>query len=81
MIVHFAKWGNSIAVRVPSAHLRQLGLGEGAAADMVVEDGKLVIKPVAETPSYELDELLAGITEDNLHEEMATGHAVGNEFF
>lgn len=30
-------------------------------------------------PEFTLDELLESITEDNLHRETDTGHAVGNE--
>ena len=46
---------------------------------MTVEHGRLVVTPVDETPVYTLDELLAGMTEDNLHEEVRTGAASGNE--
>ena len=40
--------------------------------------GKIIITPVT-APSWTLDELLAGITKDNLHNEVDTGFAVGNE--
>jgi antitoxin MazE len=30
-------------------------------------------------PDWTLDELIAGITKDNLHKEVDTGFAVGNE--
>jgi antitoxin MazE len=43
-----------------------------------VKDGALVVTPI-EGPSYTLDELLAGMTEENLHGEVGTGRAVGNE--
>lgn len=33
----------------------------------------------AEQPKYTLDDLLADITPDNLHHEIDTGDAVGNE--
>ncbi len=36
--------------------------------------------PKITEPSYDLDELLSQVTEDNRHEEVWTGRAVGNEF-
>jgi antitoxin MazE len=79
MISRVAKWGNSLAVRIPRDAARQLQIGEGGQVDVAVEDGALVVRPVAARKSYDLDSLLAGITDDNLHGETATGAAVGNE--
>lgn len=36
--------------------------------------------PLAEIPVYSLDDLLAGITDDNIHAEVTTSSAVGEEF-
>jgi len=44
----------------------------------VLVKGKIIITPVP-APSWTLDELLAGITKNNLHNEVDTGFAVGNE--
>jgi antitoxin MazE len=41
-------------------------------------EGQIIITPVA-APSWTLEELLAGIHKNNLHNEMDTGSAVGNE--
>lgn len=79
MRIHFAMWGNSIAVRIPVAFAREIAAAPGRAAEVTVEHGRLVVTPVDETPVYTLDELLAGMTEDNLHDEVRTGAAVGNE--
>lgn len=80
MVVQFAKWGNSVALRIPYALLREIGMAEGKSANIVVQDGKLVVTPLDEAPRYELSELLAGITRENVHGEIATSAAVGNEF-
>ncbi|WP_122982785.1 AbrB/MazE/SpoVT family DNA-binding domain-containing protein [Methylobacterium indicum] len=69
MLVQFAKWGNSIALRIPSHALRELGASEGMTADLTVEAGKLVVKPLQPQPRYSLDALLDGITEENIYEE------------
>jgi antitoxin MazE len=79
MIVQFAKWGNSIALRIPTAYAKDLGATDGKSADIAVLDGKLIVTPV-EAPVYDLAELVAGITEENLHGETRTTAAVGNEF-
>jgi antitoxin component of MazEF toxin-antitoxin module len=80
MVVQFARWGHSVALRIPSAFAREICAFEGRSADLRLEDGKLVVTPLAEVPSYELSALLAGITEENLHGEVGSGPAVGNEF-
>jgi antitoxin MazE len=41
-----AKWGNSLALRIPSEIVRQLGLREGAAVEaQLTVDGSLSIRP------------------------------------
>ncbi len=80
MKLQFAMWGNSLALRIPQAFAREIAARPGRSAEVTVRDGKLVIEPVDDAPSYDLDELLAGMTEDNLHGEEPTGGAVGNEF-
>jgi antitoxin MazE len=80
MVVQFAKWGNSIALRIPAAFVKDIGAAEGKCADISVRDGKLVVVPV-EGPVYDLDELLSQITDENIYEEISAGGvAVGNEF-
>lgn len=42
-IVQVAKWGNSLAVRLPAALVRALGLKEGDQIDLVPGDGGLSV--------------------------------------
>jgi antitoxin component of MazEF toxin-antitoxin module len=42
-----------------------------------VRDGKLILAPLAANPSFDLDELIAQITDDNHYEEIGTGPATG----
>ncbi len=79
MIGAVAKWGNSLALRIPSAFAREIGLVDGAAVDISVADGAVVIRPAVEPSEYDLDALLGGVNEGNLHAETSTGRAVGNE--
>jgi antitoxin MazE len=78
MMVQFTKWGNSIAVRIPAAFLKDIGATEGKYADLSLRDGALVITPL-EGPVYDLDGLLSGMTREHSHGETDTGKPVDNE--
>ena len=46
MDLQVAKWGNSLALRIPSEVVRQLGLREGATVEaQLTVDGALSIRP------------------------------------
>ena len=72
------KWGNSLALRIPKPFAIEVGLERNSPVDVSVVDGQLVIAP-AEEPAVVLQELLAQVTEDNLHGEVHTGLAAGKE--
>ncbi len=81
MKTEFLRWGNSLAVRVPSAFAKELGASEGKRAEMTIEDGALVVKVARSRKRrrYRLEELIAGITKENYHPEVEWGPPVGNE--
>ena len=72
------KWGNSLALRIPKSFAAEVGLQKETSVEVSLADGKLVITPVAES-NLTLKELLAKVTKDNLHHEIDTGPAIGNE--
>ena len=74
------KWGNSLALRIPGAFSRELGLGEATSVEMRVVKSSLIIKPKA-ARKPELKKLLAKINEENLHKAIETGSAVGKEIW
>ncbi len=48
MDLQIAKWGNSLALRIPAEWVRRLGLREGATVDaQLTADGVLAIRPAA----------------------------------
>ncbi len=51
-----AKWGNSLAVRLPAELVRELGLKEGDQIDLVKDDGRVRVRRLARA-----DEVLAGL--------------------
>lgn len=72
------KWGNSLALRIPKLLAEQLAIKNDTEVEIVVEGGQLLIRPLPE-PKLTLEALLAQITDDNLHDEVETGTAVGSE--
>ena len=67
MLTKVQKWGNSIAVRIPKAFVDEMQIAAESEVELTMEEGKLIIAPV-ESPVFSLEELLAGITPENLHE-------------
>ncbi|MCX7791313.1 MAG: AbrB/MazE/SpoVT family DNA-binding domain-containing protein [Chloroflexaceae bacterium] len=74
------KWGNSLALRIPRTFAVEIGLADNTPVEITLEDGRLVIVPLT-APRYSLDELLAGVTTENLHTEHDTGVPEGNELW
>ncbi|MEG3132320.1 AbrB/MazE/SpoVT family DNA-binding domain-containing protein [Rouxiella sp. T17] len=72
------KWGNSPSVRLPIAIMQAAALSVDDTVDIQVEDGRIVIVPVR-AKEYSLDSLLAGVTADNVHDEIDFGTPVGRE--
>lgn len=73
------RWGNSLAVRIPKPFADEMKIVAGSSIDMMVEDGALRIVPAAEEERWSLAELVAGITDENRHEEWETGETKGRE--
>ena len=46
MIVEFCRWGNSLAVRIPKAVADALKVSNGRRAEIRVENGALVLRPL-----------------------------------
>jgi len=78
MKTRIQKWGNSLALRIPKSFALETGLDQDALVDVALVDGKLIVTP-QRIPPVTLEDLLAGITEENRHDEYETGVALGNE--
>lgn len=77
MTTLLAKWGNSIALRIPKSVATELDVHDGDAVDVSVQDGAIVVRPSA--PRYAIDDLAAQITAKNRHRETDWGGPAGNE--
>jgi antitoxin MazE len=72
------KWGNSPALRLPTAALKEAGYQLEQKVNLVVSRGRIVIEP-SEKVEYDLDALVRGIMPGNTHAEVSFGKPVGME--
>lgn len=72
------KWGNSPALRLPVAVLKEARLSLQQKVNIVVSRGRIVIEP-SEKIEYDLNELLDGVTSGNVHAEVTFGKPTGKE--
>ena len=78
MNIKVQKWGNSLALRIPRVFAIDTHLQSGTVVNLTTIDGKLIVKPVDER-KHTLESLLKGVSKDNIHSEIDTGHSVGLE--
>jgi len=72
------KWGNSAAVRIPTAVLHAAHLNLNDVVDAREEAGRIVIEPVRKK-AYDLRSLLDRITSKNQPEPIDFGLPMGKE--
>ncbi len=77
-LTRIQKWGNSFAVRIPRNLINSLSLNSRVALDIREEGGRLILTPILPI-KYQLSDLLAQITPQNVHGEVEFGHETGNE--
>jgi antitoxin MazE len=78
MRIRLQRWGNSLAVRIPAAFARTLGVEQNSQVDLRMTKSALTITPVPR-PKPWIDDLLSRITADNTHGEVGTGKPQGRE--
>jgi len=78
MKTHIRQWGNSLAVRIPKAFAVEAGLQAHTEVELTMRDGQLILTPVTQSGST-LEQLVAGITDENRHPEFDFGADVGKE--
>jgi antitoxin MazE len=72
------KWGNSASVRIPASVMAAAALSLDQAVDVREDAGRIVIEPIRDE-AFDLDDLVAGITDENRHDPVETGAAIGRE--
>jgi len=76
MFTKVQKWGNGLAVRIPHAFAKEIGICPGAEVELWLENGRLVIVP---NRKKQLEDLVKQITPENMHGEVDWGKRSGRE--
>jgi antitoxin MazE len=72
------KWGNSAALRLPAAALREAGFSLEQAVEITSSPGRIVIEPRVAVV-YRLEDLLQAMAPETAHGETDTGTPTGRE--
>ena len=78
MQVQVKKWGNSASVRIPASVMAAAAMRIDQAVDVREEGGRIIIEPIT-APSYDLDQLLAGMSRGTFPDVVDFGPEVGGE--
>ncbi len=78
MTARIRKWGNSAAVRIPSAVLAEARIEFDQTVEIREDRGRIVIEPLRRKV-FAIRDLIAGIRPDNLHDPADTGAPLGGE--
>lgn len=70
-----SRWGASLAIRIPKPVAEQWGVREGAVVEIVPRRDEVILR----RRRYDLNDLVAGITADNRHDEVDWGASEGVE--
>ena len=72
------KWGNSFAIRIPKVIMDDAHLKTDSEIDITITNGKILMSPTL-PQEITLVSLIAQISNENVHHEVDTGPAIGNE--
>ena len=78
MVGKIEQWDDCLGVRIPKSVAEAAQFRVGSTVTITLENGWLVVAPEAPVV-FTLEELLAGVTPENIHGETDWGPAVGNE--
>ena len=74
-----AKWGNSLAIRLPKHIVEEVDLEEGSLISISIKENNILITP--KRKKYTLDELLAGANPEDFEGELDWEKPVGEEIW
>ena len=77
MKTRIAKWGNSLALRLPKSVVMSQSLKEGSEVEVIEHEEGILLRPA--TTSYDLSKLLEGIQPSNVHSSIETSKRTGKE--
>ena len=74
-----SQWGNSLAIRLPRAMVTGLAIERGVEVELHMENDGFKVTIPSLPKKFTLDELLAAVTPENIHQEFDWGHTQGKE--
>ncbi len=77
MQVRLEKTGDCLVISIPAELAAATELEQGSLVDISVTNGHVVLTPIK--PRFTIEELVAGITDENKHAGISTGRPVGKE--
>ncbi|OQY44368.1 MAG: hypothetical protein B6242_12800 [Anaerolineaceae bacterium 4572_78] len=80
MQVSLQQQADFLTLAIPKTIANQMGLQFNSIVEVILVNGNLLVKPVVK-PKFTLEQLLSGVTTDNLHGEVDTGQSTGNEVY
>lgn len=78
MQVQLEKTQHGLTLTIPAELAAQSKMDQSVYVDLSLIDDKILVAPVRKS-KYNIDDLLAGITDENIHPEVDFGPPVGKE--
>lgn len=78
MQVHIRKTDEGLVIPVPETLASASELTENSVVEIALKNGKIVVSDPDE-PIYDIEAMIASITNENRHAEISTGRPVGSE--
>lgn len=75
-----ARWGNSLALRLPKQLTKSYQLSEGSDVEIVEEAQGMLVKPLSRR-QFQLEDLLKGVSKNNLHTGIESEGPQGKEIW
>lgn len=72
------KWGNSLAIRIPTRVAQDLGLTNDSQVEITTDGQTAILRREVNAP-VSLADLVQGITPENMHGEVDWGEPIGKE--
>jgi len=77
MQTSLTKWGNSLAIRLPKAFTKQIGVSDGDQVSLDLKNNRIVIS----SSDMDLSNLMSEVTANNIHSETFVDNPIGNEIW
>ena len=78
MLTKIHKWGSSLGLKIPESLAADAGVEVGSTVEVTVDRGRLIVR-LLRHPACRLEDLVAGVTDNNRPDEIPTQEPKGRE--